>query len=447
MSGSNGNQPQYGGALGAHLPVQRRVAAAVALEQERRLRNPAGWPALDPAAMHGIAGEIVRSLAPFTEADPTGQLVDLLVAAGNAIGPGPHARVGGAAHPARLNAVKVGRTSRGRKGQSWADVLPVLLAADPTWAGQKIVNGLASGEGLIAAVRDADGDDVGVDDKRLLVVEPEFARVLNVAARDGNTLSAVIRESWDRGNLRVMTRRAPIAATGAHISIVGHITQDEFRRKLTDTDAANGFANRYLVVCVARSKLLPGGPAIDDDLVRDMGTALRARLEAARRVQVLRRTPDAEALWAELYMQMADADAGGLVGAITARAEAQCLRLSVAYALLDGTAQITVAHVEAAWAVWRYCEQSAAFIFGDSLGDEVADKLLAALRNAGPGGLDGTAQRDLFGRHVSGARLEAARQLLEDRGLAATHAVETGGRPRTVSVATEASEALKGVPA
>ena len=41
--------------------------------------------------------------------------------------------------------------------------------------------GLASGEGLIWAVRDPHGPDPGAADKRLLVIEPEFASVLREA--------------------------------------------------------------------------------------------------------------------------------------------------------------------------------------------------------------------------------------------------------------------------
>jgi hypothetical protein len=41
--------------------------------------------------------------------------------------------------------------------------------------------------------------------------------------------------------------------------LVGHITRDELSRELTDTSAANGFANRILWACARRSKLLPDG--------------------------------------------------------------------------------------------------------------------------------------------------------------------------------------------
>ncbi len=123
---------------------------------------------------------------------------------------------------------------------------------DPQWADQRVVSGLSSGEGLIWAVRDKiykneevkdngrpTGEvtevlvDVGEQDKRLLVVEEEFASVLQAVSRHGNTVSALIRQAWDNGKLRTLTKNNPTKATGAHISIVGHITHQELCRLLT----------------------------------------------------------------------------------------------------------------------------------------------------------------------------------------------------------------------
>ena len=48
--------------------------------------------------------------------------------------------------------------------------------------------------------------DQGESDKRLMPLDPEFSRLLKVAARDGNTVSAMIRLAWDNGDLHVLTR-------------------------------------------------------------------------------------------------------------------------------------------------------------------------------------------------------------------------------------------------
>jgi hypothetical protein len=105
------------------------------------------------------------------------------------------------------------------------------------------------------------------------------------------------------------------------------------------------------------------------------------------------------------------------------------------YALLDGSGEIDVPHLKAALAVWEYCETSAAFVFGDLLGDPVADEIARALQQAGPEGMTRTAIRDLFGRHHSD-RIGAALALLMTRGRARSENKATGGRPVEVWFAT-----------
>ena len=86
----------------------------------------------------------------------------------------------------------------------------------------------------------------------------------------------------------------------------------------------------------------------------------------------MNRDEEAGELWNEVYGQLTR-DRVGLYGAVTSRAEAHTLRLSCLYALLDRSADVRVPHLAAALEVWRYCEDSCRFIFGDSLGDITAD--------------------------------------------------------------------------
>jgi hypothetical protein len=94
--------------------------------------------------------------------------------------------------------------------------------------------------------------------------------VLKVMTREGNTLSPVIRNAWDSGDLRSMTKNSEAQATGAHISINGHITKDDLRRLLTATESANGFAKRFLFAAVRRSKVLPEGGNIESENFNDL---------------------------------------------------------------------------------------------------------------------------------------------------------------------------------
>jgi hypothetical protein len=290
----------------------------------------------DDAAYYGLAGDIVRRIEPHTEADPVALLVQLLVAFGNVTGRGAHAIADASWHFTNLIAVLVGETSKGRKGTAWAHVRRLFAFVDEGWL-KCIANGLSSGEGLIWAVRDPIEEkkpikekgrhtgeyetvvvDHGVLDKRLLFFEGEFANVLKVMSREGNTISPVIRSAWDSGNLRTLTKNSPARATDAHISGIGHITREELRRLLTETESANGFGNRILWPAVRRSKCLPeGGEPVP---VADLVQRLQEVVEFAKDAGELKRSKAAQALWAQLYPELSEGKPG-LLGAITARAE------------------------------------------------------------------------------------------------------------------------------
>src|SRR5262249_53469023 len=157
----------------------------------------------------------------------------------------------------------------------------------------------------------------------------------------GNILSAVLRQAWESGELGTLTKNNPTRATGAHISVIGHITRDELLRYLTATEQANGFGNRFLWLCVKRSKELPEGGILDTDAMTRLQTQLAEVLAFARDGRPsleepvrMRRDDEAREIWREVYGTLS-AERDGLAGALLGRAEAHVLRLSVLYALLD----------------------------------------------------------------------------------------------------------------
>ena len=127
-------------------------------------------------------------------------------------------------------------------------------------------------------------------------------------------------------------------------------------------------------------------------------------------------------------------------GSIIARDAAQVLRLSLIYGLMDGKSQIDVEHVRAAWAVWCYCRESARIIFGDSLGNPIADRLLAAVRSAGDVGLTGRELDRALSGHSTKAEVDAARSELERRGLVSTVTEQSGGRPMIRTIARQSAD-------
>jgi hypothetical protein len=410
---------------------------------------PPDWPAPpDQTAFIGPAGDLVRLVEPHSEADPVALLVNGLLAFGNVVGASPHFVAEADRHPCRTFAALVGETSKGRKGSSWGYVRRLFAAIDPAWE-RRVQSGLSSGEGLIWAVRDpirktepvkqggrVVGEqsveaDPGVADKRLFVMEGELSRVLRVMKRETNSLSPVIRELWDTGDARILTKSSPATATGAHVGIVGHITRAELADLLCNVDLFNGFANRFLWICVRRSKCLPeGGNLFPVDFL-DLEERLRRAVAFARSVGEMHRDDDARALWAGVYPALSEGRPG-LLGAATSRAEAQVARLSCMYALSEESDTVGVRHLVAALALWDYAFRSARFIFGDSTGDRDADELLEALKEADDNGMTRTEIRDFFGRNKPAEEVEHILNLLANLGKATFDSRVSGGRPEEV---------------
>jgi len=403
----------------------------------------APWPVMAPEAFYGLAGKFVGLVEPHTESAPAALLLQFLTGFGNLIGRGAYAKVEADTHYCNLYGVAVGETSKGRKGTSWGQVKAPLTAVDQSWQA-RVKSGLSSGEGLIIQVRDPiikevarrikgqtvyedEVVDSGEQDKRLLVVESEFANVLRQIERQGNVLSAVCRDAWDSGDLATLTKNSPTRASGAHISLIGHITEGELKRYLTRTEAANGFGNRILWFCVRRSKVLPEGGRIHEVDFAPFLKRLREAVTFATSAGKVSRDPEARTLWAQVYPELSEGKPG-MVGALTSRAEAQVLRLSMIFALLDGEVFVRPQHLLPALAVWDYCEASVRYIFGQTLGDPVADTILEALK-AAPDGLTRTEVSHLFGRHETAHRIQQAIGELLQRGFIAIETIATGGRP------------------
>jgi hypothetical protein len=406
------------------------------------------WPQpLKDVAYQGTAGMVTELIAPHTESDNAALLLQFLVAFGNIIGRSARFTVSGCDHYLNLFACLVGKTSSGRKGTSWEPIERLFKSVDPTWA-SRIMSGLSSGEGLIWAVHDPIEKtepvkekgrvveyqkvivDTGVEDKRLLVVETEFASVLRVLQRDGNILSAIIREAWDKGDLRVITKNTPAQATQAHISIIGHITPDELRRYIDRTELGNGFANRFLWVCVKRSKLLPDGGELHNVDFEPIVKILVKTIEFAKSCSELKRHSEATELWQKVYANLSREKAG-LFGSATSRAAPQVLRLACLYALLDCSHLIKQQHLEAALEIWRYCEDSAKYIFGDSMGDPLTDEILKALVDVGEEGLTKSfIIEQLFKRNHSASRINNSLVNLVESQLAYCQKETTSERGR-----------------
>lgn len=384
---------------------------------------PVDWPmAPAEAAYHGVLGDIVRAVAPVTEADPVAILGSLLAAAGACMG---HWRTiyQGSTQAANLFVALVGDSSTGRKGTAASIARDVMSAAYPAWD-KLVVAGLGSGEGLIGHLK-----RVEETEHRALVLESEFGRLLTVMAREGSTLSPVVRDAWDGAPMGRFLAREQSLVTWHHVSIAAHVTSVELRQKLTNTDAANGFGNRFMWLAVRRTRLVPF-PESPRELVLPYVDSLHRAIEEAQTPADLKWSSAAAERWEALYAESAVRRRSGILGSLMARSEAQITRLALLYALLDRSTEVRLGHLEAAEAMWSFAERSVLHIFGSSTGNRHADALRLYLQE---GPVDWETAKKAVGVR-SAADLQEAVDVLLELGLVdvTTLAREAGGRPRRI---------------
>lgn len=415
--------------------------------------NVKKWPTLGEKALYGIVGDFVSLATENSEADPVAVLATLLVRFGVEAGSiDPNARahlyVGESRHEPRINSVLVGNSSKARKGTSGYPVqrlfeIPAWYSDAPRMATVSC-GPLSTGEGTIFAVRDETKtwnekeqfwvvSDPGVEDKRLYVHEEEFSAAINAGKRSNNTLSATIRALWDSGNLEPLTKANRISCTGAHVGILAHITIEELVVSLSKCDKLNGYANRFLWVLARRSKLVSRPKRMPDERFNPIQREICRRLNLAHRVGLMAFTPAADEFWDETYARLSE-DRPGIVGTITARGEAQVIRLSMIYALLDGLTSVDSCHIAAALTFWKYAQASAEYIFADNEGDAKLDEKIKALLASEPSGLSLTELHKATHNHVKSNQMKASLQRLLDAHLLTVDMVETLGAVRRTSI-------------
>jgi hypothetical protein len=420
------------------------------------------WPTLPPAVLTGIAGEVVELATRKSEADPAAVLATFICRAAAEFGPKPYIMVGDSRHSARVNAVIVGNSAKARKGTSGKPIIRIFRfdsqdeAADSPLLyvpARETPGPLSSGEGLIYAVRDevkawqvnkktGEGkwivSDPGVTDKRLFVLDEELAAALKCTKREGNTLSVVIRSAFDDGNFSPLTKNNRIEAHGAHIVIVSHITLSELHYLLDETEALNGFANRFLWICSRRQKLVELPEPMPEFEVRRIQRELLKIMAAVRSFGRLDMSKAARDYGVSIYENLSS-EQPGLVGCVVNRGEALVLRLALIYALLSASDTIEVEHLESALAFWSYAKQSSEYIFNGRQSNPVAQKILDAVER---GPMSFTDVYGLLSNHATKTQIQIAVQEMASSGKVEVFDEKTSGRPKKIM--RLAKEAKKG---
>lgn len=401
---------------------------------------PIPGPKVVDAMYYGITGEIMRAACSGTEAHPAAVGTAFLSSASAALGRNRWVQIGNKEHHARLYTAHVGRSGIGGKGMALE--LPQCireeaeskrdLVQDGQFACGNFHNGgLSSREGLAYLIRDEsdtkekDGTptDPGVDDKRLFVVEEEFANVLRQTKREGNTLSAAMRTAWDGGTIAPATKSNRTRATEPHIAIHANITPTELRLSLDNNDLTNGFANRFLFCYAERIGVVPIPMQTPKESIERFAAALLAAIRHARVSGEVRATDAAKRRFATFYR--AHRRGLGLTAqmrGLLERHPSYAWRLALTFALLDRKDEINDAHMAAALAWLDYYRESTRYIFSTARAEVAAGKvaglgehIVKQLRQAVDQTMDREPLRIATGK-PDAKELNAALQELQDAG-------------------------------
>jgi len=391
-------------------------------------------PTLPPEAFHGPLGSMAVAVGQYSEADEWAILLSLLTCFGNAVGHGPYFDHG-VKHGGNLFTALVGPTAS-RKGTALRIGKALIGELDAEWRDHRFVHeGFGSGEGVIWAVRDArDGGDgkpdPGVNDKRLLVAEEEWAKAFTLGNSEKSILTSIIRSAFDRSPIGKRNKGDnAYVCLRPHISILANITPDDLRLALSGKNSvsiANGFVNRFLLVNTERTKYLPFGGKWGEAAKPYMGP-LASALAQAKGWGHMALSREAEGVWREEYARL-ERRPEGVVGEATARASDQSMKLALVFALADGAGEIGLAHLRAGLAVWAYCEATAMSLFsaGTNTPISLPEKLLQAI-----GIKPGILRSELWevaGHKAKAEELEGALNGLEASGRAYREMVPTAGR-------------------
>lgn len=390
-------------------------------------------PQPDPACLYGLIGDVARAGSDGTETNPYAIAANFMAYLACAIGRNPYLPIGNTWHHARLFILHIGRSGRGRKGDALSLVLRIdaaLRELSHAHAPQIHRGGLSSREGLVALIHDGykqGRQEVGpIVDKRLWVVESEFANVLHQSRRDGNTLSAALRDCWDGVSMKPATKSNRLYASDPHVCLSGAISPGELLALMKTRELTNGFANRFLMVWAERLQVLPFPKATPQSAVDEIARRVLGVLEfvgadcnANRHGLRMEFSPQAQWRYGQLYRTELNEECGSpILAALLERRAPMLLRLAMLFALSDCQPLIGIHHIEAAAAWTRHAVASVRFVFVSADEGarmvrvvEMAAKILEFLK------LHGSVSRrdimvDCFDRHATKHQIDAAVEYL-----------------------------------
>ena len=407
----------------------------------QRNDDPEQWPVFSLDSIGNVfLREFIDAACPHSEADAAAILLTFFTRLSAEVGRSPFMAIGDGQNHCNLLTIICGTTAGGLKGTSYKPVRRLFDICHPGYIGAASPDvSLSSGEGIVFAVRDASEklnkkgemviEDEGISDNRLFVMTQELGGAFACMQRSGSTLSATIRQLYDTGNLRPLTKTSQIKATGAHIAICGHITPVELMTMLQTSDIYNGLINRFMLCCSRRQKVVPFPEPIPDGEMVIFQDEIIKIVQKAKIITQMTFHNSAKDLWLAEYGNLSEPQAG-IIGAVTARSRDHVLRLAMLNALLDKVPIIDREHLESALAIWKYCQDSARYIFSDRQeADPLQTKIIETLKLKE---MSATEIYKHFQNNISSEKIKAALKGIMEIGKIDCKVLQTNGRNKTL---------------
>ncbi|MFC1507968.1 hypothetical protein ACFL5R_01925 [Pseudomonadota bacterium] len=359
-------------------------------------------PELQPVGFYGVLGSAAQVLCDGYRALPSFVALSLMARICASIYKGNVKVVNGEQETElRMNALLVMKTGGGKGlGEGRAELLiersGLLSQLDedeiPLFATVH-EGGLSTTEGIVADLRDEstdkNGDIIpGVNDKRRVYLEEEFANIFSKTQSSNSNLSATIRRLFDGGSLSPLIKHDRISCTDPHVSIIGHITPKEFLEKLTSNDLYNGFSNRFITLMGIPKPVIAFPTKLDKEAISHLSEELVSAVKWCNAEERQLTMSDCfKELWEVEVVRISELGASdSLEATLMVRAPHYAIMISGLFAALDKTCTMEEKHLRAALAWIDHWHDSVRYLFNTEREAmeaerrrEISDAVLAAI--------------------------------------------------------------------
>lgn len=359
------------------------------------LDNVIAPPHPNDEMFYGFTGKLAQTATHGIEVNQVAAAMVFLSFLGAYVGRDTFLHINNTIHHPRLFTLHIGRSGTG-KGDAQQLIWRVMRRINEMNSG--LLGGCHSGglstrEGLIMLMHDGIGETPEILDKRLWIVESEFANMLHQSKREGNTLSSCLREMWDGNSSSPATKSSRIACTAPHVGIHANITPSELNALLSSKEMNNGFANRFLMVWAENIGNVPFPKTTPQSVIDALATKVMEIIRFAKGgypntqdSHEMMLSAGAEAYYCSIYPTLNAPVGNDFLTGMLNRRKPYVLRLAMLFALTDQTRVIEEKHLMAAYAWVNYAIDTVRFVFADKANSpeqaetrQNADKILQLL--------------------------------------------------------------------